>query len=216
MIQTNDRRKISALSTWVTSRLHCNPVCLFLFLFLCAVIIIAFFIPFFDFGWLFGTDDYTHLYHTQKMASSSSLGNFYTLMGDEVSNSESDISPFNYPFGLWMFASFIIKLTGLSAMQAVFIFTALFLVSLIGSFYYYSGIYLSSCEQRLVAVLFLISMPNMALSLLSYRPSVFTLPFLFLAILIAYRQPVDWKMLPILFLRFSSSWSAIPGRSSSS
>ena len=204
MDHNSARDKIESTIAPVTSRIKScfsgNTRNKLLLLFLAVVLFTAFIIPCLDFGRLYGTDDYSHLFHTQRMASATSLTSFYESMGDEVSNSNSDINTFNYPFGLWLYGSTIVKLSGLSSINATFLFALLFLFVLVASFYFYTGMFLTTTEQRLIATLFFISMPNMALLALSYRPSSFVLPFLFLTLYIAYRDTIDWKLLPFMLV----------------
>jgi len=168
--------------------------------FLLAVILISFFIPIIHFGRFFGTDDYSHLFHTQQMYQSTGISDFYERMGNFVANPTSGDNLYNYPFGLWLFGSIIAKVTGLQVITSIFIFICIFLLIIVGTFYTYSGAFLATREQKILAVLFLISMPNMALLILSYRPSVFILPFLFLLIFIAIGEPFQWKLLPVIWL----------------
>jgi len=182
------------LSSYI-SRNRCFAI---LLVFLAAIIVVSFVVPFIDFGRLYGTDDYTHLFHTEKMAQTTSLSGFYESMGNEVSNAGSDVNPFNYPFGLWLYGSAVAKMTGLSAIDASFALTLIFVFVLIGSFYFYSGLILKTKEQKLLATLFFIAMPNMALLMLAYRPSVFILPFLFLILFIGYKDHVDLRLLPLM------------------
>ncbi|HXX55788.1 MAG TPA: hypothetical protein VEI81_06815, partial [Methanoregula sp.] len=192
------RNSLSLFWGDLRSYIAANKCFAVLLLFLAAVILVSFVVPFLDFGRLYGTDDYTHLFHTGKMAESSSLSGFYENMGNEVSNAGSGINPYNYPFGLWLFGSTVAKMTGLSSIDAAFVFTLFFVFLLIGSFYFYSGLILKEKEHKLLATLFFISMPNMALLMLSYRPSVFILPFLFLILYIGYKDDVDWKLVPLM------------------
>lgn len=177
-----------------------NRCFVILLAFLFAIVVVSFVIPFLNFGRLYGTDDYTHLFHTGKMSEAPSLNAFFQNMGSEVSNAGSAVNPYNYPFGLWLYGSEVIKMTGLSSIDGTFVFTLIFLFVLIGCFYFYSGFILATKEQKLIATLFFISMPNMALLMLSYRPSVFILPFLFLILYFAYKDAVDWKMTTMMML----------------
>ena len=43
-----------------------NRCFVILLAFLFAIVVVSFVIPFLDFGRLYGTDDYTHLFHTAK------------------------------------------------------------------------------------------------------------------------------------------------------
>jgi hypothetical protein len=191
-------QKIKSFFIAIKTRSGLSGTSLMLLLFLTAVMFVSFAIPFIDFGRLYGTDDYTHLYHTGIMSTTTSLSSFYDTMGDVVSNSDSDVNPFNYPFGLWLFGSMVAKITGLSPIDATFLFTLVFSFLLIGSFYFYSGMFFESRSKKLLATLLFISMPNMALLMLSFRPSVFILPFLFMILYIAYKEPVDWRLLPFM------------------
>ncbi|MFZ0005598.1 MAG: hypothetical protein WAK45_06915 [Methanoregula sp.] len=176
-----------------------DPVFL-LTLFLVAVLLISFIIPVLHYGRFFGTDDYTHLFQTQQMAISSGISDFYEKMGNFVTDPSSGDNQYNYPFGLWLFGSIIAKITGLSVTSGVFILNIIFLLIIIGSFYIYSDAFLEIKDQKIFALLFLISMPNVTLLLLSYRPSIFILPFLFILIYIAIKEPFQWKLLPIIWL----------------
>jgi len=169
-------------------------------LFLLAVVLIAYLIPLLDFGRFFGTDDYTHLFHTEVMESSLGISDFYENMGGYVSNPASGENMYNYPFGVWLFGGTIAKVTGLSVLEGAFIFIIFFFLVIIASFYFYSDVFLHSREEKILAVLFLLCMPNAALALLSFRPSVFTLPFLFVILYITFREPFDWKLLPIIWV----------------
>jgi hypothetical protein len=169
-------------------------------LFLLAVIIVSYIIPIVDFGRFFGTDDYTHLFHTQQMSSSTGIEKFFGKMGNFVSDPSSDANMYNYPFGVWLFGSIIAKTTGMPVITGAFLLIILFLAVLLGSFYLYSGTFLESNEQKILAVLFLISMPNVALNLLSYRPSMFVMPFLFMIMYIIFKEPFQWRLLPVVWL----------------
>jgi hypothetical protein len=173
---------------------------LLLSLFLLAVILITYIIPVVDFGRFFGTDDYTHLFHTQQMGSSTGLSYFFEDMGNFVSDPSSDANLYNYPFGLWLFGGSLAKITGLTVVNGAFLLVILFLFVILGSFYLYSGTFLESKEQKILAVLFLVAMPNVAFSLLSYRPSVFILPFLFILMYLVFKEPFQWRLLPIVWL----------------
>jgi hypothetical protein len=169
-------------------------------LFVLAVIIISFIIPLLDFGRFFGTDDYSHVYYTQGMRLSYGISDFYEKMGNLASDPSSDENSYNYPFCVWLFGSTIAKITGLSVMNGAFLLVILFFLIIIGSFYLYSDVFLELKEQKILAILFLLSMPNAVSPLLEYRPSVFTLPFLFILMYIIFKEPFQWKLLPFVWL----------------
>lgn len=168
--------------------------------FLLVILFVSFIIPILHFGRFFGTDDYTHLMHTEDIASSSGMSDFYQSSAAIVSNPGSGENGWNYPFGIWLFGSIIVKITGIPLLTAELIFVILFLFILLGSFYFYSGTFLESREQKLLAVLFLVSMPSAAIALLAYRPSVFVLPFLFILLYVALQDTISWKLLPFSWL----------------
>lgn len=147
-----------------------------------------------------GTDDYTHLIQTNQMASSRGISDFYKISGAMVDDPSSDVNRFNYPFGLWLFGATIAKITGLPPITADFIFLIPFLLILLGSFYVYSSLWLKSKERKILALLFLISMPQISLILLSYWPTTFVLPFLFFTLFFFLKEPVNWKLLPFAWL----------------
>jgi hypothetical protein len=200
MQPNNGLQKIQDFWVNFQSRYSVSKCFALLLLFLFAVILIAFIIPLLDFGRFFGTDDYTHLFHTTQMEDSIGLTDFYNKIGTHVSNPTSGENLYNYPFCVWLFGSIVAKITGLSVISGAFIFIALFFFIIIGSFYVYSDVFLKSNEQKLLAVLFLLSMPNVAQSILSYRPSIFILPFLFILMYIVLKEPFEWKLLPVAWV----------------
>jgi hypothetical protein len=193
-------KKIQLFFEALQSKYALNRCFILLTLFLLAVILISFIIPVISFGRFFGTDDYTHLFHTQQMVSSTGISDFFEKMGGFSSNPSSGENLYNYPFAVWLFGGTIAKITGLPILSGVFIFIILFFFVIIGSFYVYSDVFLKSKEQKILAVLFLLSMPNVIPSLLAYRPSVFILPFLFILIYITFKEPFQWKLLPLVWL----------------
>ncbi len=193
-------QKIKSGSSAIAPIVKSNRYFIVLFLFLLAVVLISFIIPVLNFGRFFGTDDYTHLFHTKVMISSNGLGDFYNNMGNFVSDPTSNENDYNYPFGLWFLGATIAKITGLPLVTAELIFVILFLLIIFGSFYVYTSAFLESREQKILAVLFFLSMPSTALELLSYRPSVFILPFLFILLYIVFKEPFQWKLFPVVWL----------------
>lgn len=192
--------KIQLILKNAQSKYQLSSYFVLLFIFLLVVIVVAYIVPLLDFGRFVGTDDYTHIIYTQGMDSSTGIYNFYSQMGGEASNPENPNNFYNYPFGLWLFGSLISKITGLSVMTGNFILLIFYFAIIIGSFYVYSGVFLPSKEHKLIALLFMISMPNVALILLNYRPSVFVLPFLFAIFYFALQESIDWKQVPIVCL----------------
>jgi hypothetical protein len=193
-------KKIQSFFEALQSKYTLNRCFRLLSLFLLAVILISFIFPALNFGRFFGTDDYTHLFQTKEMVSSNGIADFYERMGTHVSNPGSGENLYNYPFGLWIFGATIAKITGIPPVTADFLFVIVFLFIILSSFYVYSGTFLKSKEQKILAVLFLLCMPNAALTLLSYRPSIFILPFLFILLYITFKEPIPWKLFPVAWL----------------
>jgi len=160
--------------------------CLFLIIiFLIIVLIISYFIPLLIFGRPFGTDTYTHLFHSLEL---------YPNLDD---------NSYNYPFGSWLFIATIAKITGFKPVLTSYIFSALYIIAIISAFYVYSDLFLKHREQKIFAILFLISMPVFAISLETFRPSIFVIPFLLFAIYFAYTDNPNYKnTIAIIFLEF--------------
>jgi hypothetical protein len=171
-----------------------------LFIFFLVIVVVCYFIPLLDYGRYVGTDDYTHVIYTQGMDSSKGIYDYYSKMGERANDPENPENFYNYPFGLWLLGSLVSKITGLTVFTGNFIGLFLYFVVIIATFYIYSGVFLETKEQKIIALLFMISMPNVALILLNFRPSVFILPFLFTILYIALQESVHWKQYPVLWL----------------
>jgi hypothetical protein len=169
-------------------------------IFLLCVIFVSYIIPFLDFGRFFGTDDYTHISSTQGIDASEGILDYYSRMGEGASDPENPGNFYNYPFGLWFFGSLVSKLSGLTVLNGNFIGVIFYFAVIIGTYYFYSGLFLTSKEQKIIALLFMLSMPNVVLILFNYRPSVFVLPFLFIILYTALQESVNWKLYPVLWL----------------
>jgi len=182
------------------SRHNLSRCFVLLFIFLSIVILVSYIVPLIEYGRYVGTDDYTHVIYTQGMDSSKGIFDYYSKMGEGASDPENPENFYNYPFGLWLFGSFVSKITGLTVFTGNFIVLFLYFLVIIGTFFIYSGVFLETKEKKIIALLFMLSMPNVVLILLNYRPSVFVLPFLFMVLYIALQESTHWKQLPILWL----------------
>jgi hypothetical protein len=119
-----------------------------------------------------GTDVYTHIVYTDIMLESKSIKNFY-----EKCLEKEDIS-YDYPFGLWLFGAIVSKVSGLDVYTLSYILPTILILQLVLVFYVYSGILISSVRYRLMSVIFLLSMPVIAIEILEYRTSVFSMPII--------------------------------------
>ncbi|EHQ34323.1 glycosyltransferase family protein [Methanoplanus limicola] len=171
-----------------------------LILFLIFVLTIAYFIPLLFFGRPFGTDTYTHLFHTMQIYNTDSLFSFYEEVGKIVFNPGLNENSYNYPFGSWLFIAVISKISGLKPILTAGIFSALYLAVIISTYYVYSGSFLMYKWQKILSILFLLSMPIAAISLETFRPSVFVIPFLLLAFYFAYSEKLSLKTVVIITL----------------
>lgn len=164
-----------------------------LLIFLIGVLVIGYIVPSLFFGRPFGTDTYTHIFHAQEMYTTDSLFDFYEEIGKKVMNPDSDSNLFNYPFGSWLFIAVLAKVAGLELNFTAYIFSILFLGIAAIAYYFYSDLFLETRSQKLFALLFLFSMPNVVLSINNYRPSTFVFPFLLLAIYASYSDKMTIK-----------------------
>jgi hypothetical protein len=193
-------KKIQSFFEAFLSKYSLSRCFILLSILLLVVLLVSFIIPILHFGRFFGTDDYAHLFHTKVMSESTGISDFYERIGSQVSNPSSGENEFNYPFGLWLFGATIVKITGMPLLSAELLFVILFLCILLGTFYFYSSTFLELKEQKILAVLLLLAMPSAAIDILSYRPSIFILPFLFILLYIALKEPIQWKLFPIAWL----------------
>ena len=171
-----------------------------LLLFLIAVLVIGYLIPALYFGRPFGTDTYTHIFHAQEMYATDSLFDFYEELGKKVLNPDLEDNPFNYPFGAWLFIAVLSKVINLEPDYTAYLFSALFLGIVAISYFIYAGLFLETKSQKLFAVLFLFSMPNVVLSVNNYRPSTFVLPFLLFAIYASYSEDITIKNMFLMII----------------
>ena len=193
-------KKIQKFFSTFLSKITENKSFFLLSIFLIVILLISFIIPQLNFGRFYGSDGYSHIINTDRLASSRGLSEFYEYSQDFFEDPSDPSNGYNYPFGLWLFGATLTKITGLPTITAGFFYCTIFLLILVGSFYVYSSIWLESREQKLFAVLFLISMPQFSIILMNYSPSIFILPFLFITLFFIFKEPVNWKLLPIAWL----------------
>jgi len=148
-----------------------------------------------------GTDVFTHMENTKRMAESNSLSQFI-----EKSQIE-EYAGYDYPFGLWYFGSIAMKLTGLDIFTIAYLIPLLLMAGTLLIYYVYAFEFLSSRDQSILSLVFFISMPMIALSMINLSTSVFVSSFLVLIIYAAIR-PADWiNWLLIVVLVFTLCFS---------
>ncbi len=157
-------------------------------IFLCFLILLAYFVPTVLYSKAAGTDVYTHMYYTQKMSESNSLNEFYDVIPEE----RAELG-YNYPFGLWLFGSIVSKITGMHTYYVAYILPALLILIIAASYYLYSGVFFDSQNKRLLSIIFLLSMPIVSIFLLRYRSSIIALPFLLIALYAALTTTLSLK-----------------------
>jgi hypothetical protein len=163
----------------------------FYLLFLVAIILLSFVLYVVVFASPSGTDVYTHMYNTQNMANSKSLSDFY----DQSLSQE--YAGFDYPFGLWYFGSTVMKITGLDVYAIAYVIPLILIFILLGIFFCYASELTGSSAQSILSLIFLVSMTQIALSLLNYSTSIFVMPFL-VAILFLAIGDIDWKKILLI------------------
>lgn len=161
----------------IRSLLKVNGQKVFLILFICSLFGLAYLFPMIFYSKVAGTDVYTHMLYTEEMASVDSLGGFYDIIPEE----RVELG-YNYPFGLWLFGSLVSKITGMSVYDTAYILPFLFIIITLLVYYFYSKIFLEDENQRIMSIVFLLSIPIVSIFLLRYRSSVIVIPLLLLAL----------------------------------
>lgn len=144
-----------------------NRLLFYIFLLFSCVIIAGYIVPTIIYQAPTGTDVYSHMYHTQTMFESDSFDEFYQKsFGEESLN-------FDYPFGLWLFGSIIMKMTGFDIFSVIYILPFFLMIILFLIYYLYANEMLHSPIKSMLSLLFLISMPIVAIGILNYSTSKF-------------------------------------------
>lgn len=130
-----------------------------------------------------GTDVYTHMYNTQRMADSISLFEFYEKSFEE------EYGNYDYPFGLWFFGSIVVKVTGMNVDELAYIFPLVLKLLFVFVFYMYAYHLLRSQKKAILASIFLISMPLMTMSILQFVTRSFILIFLLVIVYLSINEP---------------------------
>ncbi|NJD78026.1 MAG: hypothetical protein FIB08_13190 [Candidatus Methanoperedens sp.] len=174
---------------------------LFLIYFLLSIIVLAYIIPTFVFLSPSGTDVYTHMYNTLRLADSNSLFEFY-----EKSFKEEYLT-YDYPFGLWFFGSIVMKVTGMDIHELAYILPLVLTFISVFLFYVYAKGLLSKRNKAILATIFMLSMPIITLSLLQLATRVFVLVFLTTIIYISINKFSLVKTIIMCMLVFSLVFS---------
>lgn len=173
----------------------------FLLYFLISIFILSYILYILIFFSPSGTDVYSHMYNTQRMADSNSLDQFY-----EKSLIE-EYRGYDYPFGLWYFGSIVMKITGLDIYTIVYIIPLILLIGTLLIYYCYAFEFTKAENQSIMSLIFLISMTTISLALLNFSTGIFVMPYLVGIFFLALRK-IEWKNeLLIFFLIFTLSFT---------
>ena len=164
----------------------------FLYLiFLITIVLLSFVLYVIVFASPSGTDVYTHMYNTQNMADAKSLSEYYE------NSLNKEYGGYDYPFGLWYFGSLTMKITGLDVYAIAYVIPLILLFILLGIYFCYAHELTESAVKSLLSLIFLVSMTQVALSLLNYSTSIFVMPFLVTILFLAMRD-MEWKNIILL------------------
>jgi len=171
----------------IHAKIHANTKSRGVFLFLlCSLLILAFVLPTWVIPIPYGTDVYGHLFMTHALSSVNSLSRFYTYCFEEGYLS------YDYPFGLWLFGSIVAKITGMDMLELSRILPFAIMLILITLYFSYAKVFgISSKEESILSVIFLLSTPLLCLGILEYSTSKFVMSFL---IFILYLMLIEEKI----------------------
>ena len=162
-----------------------------------SVIILALIIPTIIFRHPSGTDVYTHMYNTLLMADSTSVFDFY----EKSFMAESQT--YDYPFGMWLFGSLVMKVTGMGISELSYVFPLILSIGIIYFYYIYAYRLVSSKKEAILSSLFMVSMPIVVTGLLNYSTSRFVPVILIPIIILALDKPNIRSVLIQALLVFS-------------
>jgi hypothetical protein len=146
----------------------------------------------------FGMDVYSHMVYTRDMYESTSLNEFYDKIRFEAQDSELGIG---YPFGIWFFGAMIAKVVGVNPYD-VANFLPIVLTGIICVLIYaMARLFIDPEISPWMSVAFMLSMPVVSMSLLSYRPSVFVTIFLLVILFLNQKHEIRLrKSIPLTAL----------------
>lgn len=126
-----------------------------------------------------GTDVFYHMLNTVRMFESNSLVEYYET------SFNLEYLRHDYPFGMWYFGSILMKITGITIHQIVILLPFALLLILILVYFVYASKLLSDNSWAILALIFLISMPFLAVTHLNYSTNRFIAVFLVMILIIA-------------------------------
>ena len=150
-----------------------------------------------------GTDVYTHLVYTKIMSQETSLHDFY-----QECSKKGFLNGLHYPYGLWLFASAVKKVTTIDLARVPIVVPIFNLIVLIYLYYILSkkSLVVSSnlSKYSVISLIILLSIPIKALNIINYSSSIFFSSILiFVIYLILYEDNVVRKyalLIPTIFV----------------
>lgn len=164
---------------------------------LLVMVILGFLIPVIVHHSPWGSDVFTHMYTTNIMSETNSLTEFY----DRAINAE--YSGYDYPFGMWYYGAIVMKVTGIDVYQLAIVLPCCLFVILLIVFYSYADSILGDKTKAVASLIFLLSMPSLALGVLNYSTSRFVSIIIITILLFAMIQEKIKNYIVILILVFT-------------
>jgi hypothetical protein len=143
-----------------------------LFIVIISMLVLAYFLPPILVHGPVGTDSYSHIFYTKVMHESFSLQDFYET---SVKNKYNE---FDYPFGMWLFSSVTTRITGIDIYTLSYLLPPLIILISLAALYTFSAEFISQRKYRFFSLIFVLSMPLIAINLLSFSTYVFIMPVL--------------------------------------
>jgi len=120
-----------------------------------------------------GTDVFGHLFYTRIMSNVHSLSDFYRHCISE------NYLGYDYPFGVWLFGSIVVKITTLDVFRLGLLFPLINEIIIIIIFYIFVvEVFELPREKALLSIVFLLSMTSLCMRILEYTSLAFFRPFL--------------------------------------
>ena len=173
---------------------------IFLILFFVTVIL-GFLFPVIVYQYPRGSDVFTHMYTTNIMSETNSLTEFY----DRAINAE--YGGYDYPFGMWYYGAIVMKVTGIDVYQMAIVLPCCLFVILLIVFYSYADFILGDKTKAIASLIFLLSMPSFALSVLNYSTSKFVSIFIITILLFALIEEKIKNYIVVLLLVFTLTFT---------
>ncbi len=163
--QINIKNTYYVIKSYILSNLTYWHILIFYIVLICLLIpTIIYRIP-------HGSDVYTHLVYTKIMGKSNSIYNFYDICKKLCFH-----MGLNYPYGLWLLTSVVVKITQIGLIKASVIVPTISLCVLLVVYYKFAMRSLNVKNREryaLLSLVMLLSIPYETLGIVNYSPSMF-------------------------------------------